>query len=87
MDVVYAKYSGQVTLPDGGRAAVQGGSHWPASDPVVAANPAMFTPDPRYGLQWYGDPPPEMSEPPVEQASAAPGEKRPVGRPRGSRNG
>ena len=82
MDVVYAKNAGMVIMPDGARVMVQGGSHWPADDPLVAANPVMFTPDPRYGLNWYGEPPPEMSQPPVEQATAAPGEKRPVGRPR-----
>jgi hypothetical protein len=75
MDVVYAKYSGQVETPDGGRHSVFGGQHWPADDPVVKANPAMFAPDARYGMS-YSTPPPEMAEPPVEQATAAPGEKR-----------
>lgn len=75
MDVVYAKYSAQVETPDGGRHAVYGGQHWPADDPVVRANPAVFTPDARYGMA-YSTPPPEMAEPPVEQATAVPGEKR-----------
>ena len=77
MDIVYAKYSAYVPTPDGGGVGVAAGTHWPASDPVVAvAPPDMFSPDPRYGLNWYGDPPPEMAEPPVEQATAAPGERR-----------
>jgi hypothetical protein len=81
MQIVYAKYSASVATPDGGQAVVQGGTHWRADDPLVKAAPAgMFSPDPRYGLNWYGPPPPEMAEPPVEQATAAPGEKRNVRR-------
>ena len=79
MDVVYAKHSAQVITPDGGRHMVYGGQHWPADDPVVLASPDVFTPDPRYGLA-YSAPPPEMADPPVEQATAAPGEKRNVRR-------
>ena len=76
MDVVYATYSAQVVTPDGGRHPVQGGRHWPADDPVVQAAPAgLFSPDARYGLS-FSVPPPEMAEPPVEQATAAPGQKR-----------
>jgi hypothetical protein len=75
MDVVYARGTVQVTTPDGGRHLVQGGQHWPADDPVVLANPGLFSPDPRYGIR-YSRAPAEMSEPPVEQATAAPGEKR-----------
>lgn len=77
MDVVYAKYSAAIATPGGGQAVIQGGTHWPADDPLVQANPGVFTADPRYGLNWYGEPPPEMAEPPVEQATAAPGERRP----------
>ena len=79
MQVVYAKYSGQVATPDGGRWNVQGGQHWPADDPVVTANPAMFSPDARYGAT-YSVPPEELTEAPVEQATAGPGEKRPTRR-------
>ena len=79
MDVVYAMYSAQVAAPDGGRWNVQGGQHWPADDPVVKANPAMFSPDPRYGVTFSAAPP-ELAEPPVEQATAGPGEKRNVRR-------
>jgi len=81
MDVVYAKYAGMAITPDGGHMAVAIGQHWQADDPVVKANPQMFSTDPRHGLCGYGTPTPEML-PPVEEATAAPGEKRPVGRPR-----
>lgn len=76
MNVVYATYSAQVITPDGGRHIVQGGEHWAAGDPVVLAAPAgLFSPDPRYGAR-FSVPPAEMAEPPVEQATAAPGERR-----------
>lgn len=76
MDVVYATGSAQVETPDGGRHMVQGGQHWPANDPVVAAAPAgLFSPDSRYGVS-FSVPPPELAEPPVEQATAGPGERR-----------
>jgi hypothetical protein len=38
--------------------------------------PEAFSTDPRYGVQWSGTPPAELAEPPVEQATAGPGEKR-----------
>ena len=80
MEVVYAKYSGQVETPDGGRWNVQGGQHWPADDPVVKAAPVgLFDPDPRYGVSFSAVPA-ELSDPPVEQATAGPGEKRNVRR-------
>lgn len=79
--VVYATSTAQVRTPDGALALIRHGSHWFADDPVVAANPDMFSSDPRYGLSWTGEPPPEMRLPPdvpVEQATAAPGERRQV---------
>ncbi len=75
LEVVYARGGAQVTTADGGRFTVQGGQHWPADDPVVRARPDLFSTDPRYGMA-FSTPPPEMSEPPVEQATSAPGEKR-----------
>ena len=80
MDVVYPKYDAFAAVGDGSYRTVRKGEHYPADDPVVLANPDVFTPDPRYGLQWTGAPPPEMADPPVEQATAAPGEKRNVRR-------
>lgn len=78
MDVVFATDSVSLTVPDGGQVYVQKGSHWSANDPVVRAFPQWFANDPRYGLSWTGNPPEELSEPPLEQATAAPGERRNV---------
>jgi hypothetical protein len=58
-----------------GRAQVWKGSHWPADDPIVKAYPDRFSPDPRFGLQYTREPE-GWDAPPVEQATAAPGEKR-----------
>jgi len=80
VDVVFAKDTVMLTSSDGGSVPVRKGSHWSASDSLVRENPAWFTPDPRYGLSWSGEPPAEMAEPPVEQATAAPGERRNVRR-------
>jgi hypothetical protein len=69
------------TLIAGGtQVMVYKGTHWLENDPVVCAHPGFFSSDARYGLSWSGEPPPEMSEPPVEQATAGPGEKRNVRR-------
>jgi hypothetical protein len=35
---------------------IRGGTHWPASDPLVLANPTLFSEDVRYGLQFTVDP-------------------------------
>jgi hypothetical protein len=75
MQVVFAMGSAQVTTPDGGRHLVQGGTHWPADDPVVLASPGLFSPDARYGVS-YSVAPPELAEPPVEQVTGRAGEKR-----------
>lgn len=57
---------------DGRKIPVQAGTAWSASDPVVKAHPEMFSTDERY-LRTSVDRP-------VEQATAAPGEKRRVRR-------
>jgi hypothetical protein len=75
MDVVYASQSASVSLPNGGQIPVHKGTHWAADDPVVAQYPHLFSVDPRYGLQ-YTQEPTGWNDPPVEQATAAPGEKR-----------
>ena len=74
MDIVYAK--------DWVRAPVNGsvrqfppGSHWPADDPYVLANPGQFSTDPRYHLAFTEVRPYYLGEQ-VEQATAAPGERR-----------
>lgn len=50
MDVVYAMASGHIGGPDGLMLMVRKGTHWLSSDPVVRANPATFSADPRWGL-------------------------------------
>lgn len=73
--VVFATDTAALPLPSGASVVVHRGQHWSADDPVVKAHPGLFSDDPRYGLT-YSVPPPEMAEAPVEQATAAPGEKR-----------
>jgi hypothetical protein len=87
MKVVYATGTTVVMTPDGGRHTVYGGTHWPVDDPVVRAMPGLFSDDPRVGVS-FSVPPAELSDPPVEQATAAPGEKRETrrGRPPLPRN-
>lgn len=87
MKIVYACGSERVALPGGGSALVPKGSHWSADDPVVRARPDLFSTDPRFGLLYsiepegYGAPVGAVSaDAPVEQATAAPGEKRQVRR-------
>ena len=75
MDVVYAVDTAQVSLFTGGTALVRKGEHWAANDPVVLAHPSMFSADARYGVR-YSVEPAGLSDEPVEQATAAPGEKR-----------
>jgi len=80
IEVVYAKADFPVGDPNGGQQRVWKGSHWPADDPVVLQFPDRFTADPRYGLN-YSREPAGYDDPPVEQVTAAPGEKRNVRRP------
>ena len=74
MDVVYATETASVMV-DGAMHSVFKGTHWSAADPIVRANPSLFSDNPCYGLS-YSTPPPEMYAPPVEAATAVPGEKR-----------
>ena len=74
MQVVYATGTAGFMTPDGAFHTVHYGQHWPADDPVVKAAPAgLFSPDPVYGLASSRPP---ADSPPVEQATAAPGERR-----------
>ena len=75
MDVVYPVADAALPLANGASFTVRRGQHWPVEDAVVKEHPGMFSTDPRYGLA-FSSPPPEMSEAPVEQATAAPGERR-----------
>lgn len=74
INVVYAMGTDFVNLRNGGRVRVFKGSHWPADDPAVEARPELFSPDPRWGMQYTSEP--EGYDAPVETASAAPGERR-----------
>lgn len=72
---VFATQDFPVETAQGGRAMVWKGSHWPTTDPVVRRFPDRFSADPRWGLQ-YTEEPQGWDDPPVEQVTAAPGEKR-----------
>lgn len=78
---VFATADFPAETPDGRRAQVWKGSHWPADDPIVQRYPGNFSGDPRFGLQFTRQPA-GWDDPPVEQATAAPGEKRNVRRHR-----
>lgn len=81
MQVVYAKTTSRVQTPEGVPIMVRHGSHWPAEDPVVKAYPSLFSDDPRYGLSATDNSVFEESgASEVEQATAAPGERRQVRR-------
>jgi hypothetical protein len=79
IETVYATADFPVEGPIGQRLMVRKGTHWPADDPVVRQHPDAFSPDPRYGLQ-YSQEPKGWDDPPVETATAAPGERRQVRR-------
>jgi len=77
VNIVYAKDWVHAPGPAGTR-RFPPGSHWPADDPYVRANPGQFSADPRYHLaftearpEYFGD-----AERTTEQATAAPGERR-----------
>jgi len=80
VEVVFATVDAAVALPGGGQVRLRRGEHWVATDPVVTQYPHLFSDDPRYGARytsrpavWDAD---GGSEPPVEVATAAPGERR-----------
>lgn len=75
MKIVYATSTTSVALEGGGSGTVVFGSHWPADDPIVRAHPDLFSDDARYGMN-YSVEPAGYGDPPVEMATAAPGEKR-----------
>lgn len=78
MDIVFATVSVVASHPKTGASVpIVHGSHWPADDPVVVAYPNFFSADGRFGLS-SSRPLDEEGLPvgQVEQATAAPGEKR-----------
>ena len=79
MKIVYATADASVTDPSSGAPGmIRKGTHWSADDPVVKAHPDLFSEDPRWGLAYSVEP--EGWDAPVEQATAAPGERRVVRR-------
>lgn len=74
MQIVYAKDWANAPGP-GGIRRFPPGSHWPADDPFVVANPELFSDDPRYHLA-FSEARPEYFGDVAEQATAAPGERR-----------
>lgn len=81
IEPVFAMDTFPAETPAGARVIVRKGSHWPADDPLVLRYRTAFSSDPRYGLQ-YTQEPAGYDDPPVEQATAAPGERRTIHRPR-----
>jgi hypothetical protein len=51
LKVVYATATSMI-----GQALIKGGTHWPADDPLVLANPTLFSDNPRYGLFFSVEP-------------------------------
>lgn len=74
MKIVYANATAQVGTANG-PLLVGKGTHWPDGDPVVRAHPELFSDDPRFGLVFTAEPE-GWDAPPVEQATAGPGERR-----------
>jgi hypothetical protein len=70
MSVVFAKSTCSIGGPHGGTVDLVAGEPWDANDPVVQERPEFFSKKPvrvkTSGRGWM----------PVEQATAAPGEKR-----------
>lgn len=78
MKLVFANTTTTITTPGGVHVLIRWGEHWPASDPVVKSHPNLFTDDPTPGLRISAPIEETNGTPgkPVEQATAAPGEKR-----------
>lgn len=72
MKVVFAVATVSVTMPGGFPMGVRQGTHWRADDPLVLSHPDLFSEDPRYGMSYSQ----AQVEEPVEQMTAAPGERR-----------
>jgi hypothetical protein len=82
VDFVYARSSANVDLPNGATVLVSAGCMVPATDPLVAARPDLFSPDPRFCVALFGTVlPDDLTGPPIEFATAVPGERRNTRRP------
>lgn len=75
MKIVYASATCSATTSDGLPVRMQAGEPWDGDDPFVAEHPDLF-------IETPGFPYPRrtVAEPTVEQATAAPGERRNVRR-------
>lgn len=71
---------------DAQRIHVNQGAAWAADSPVVTLHPELFSADPHRALGLDIEPPaatkPRRRETPVEQKTAAPGEKHDIKKPR-----
>jgi len=76
-NIVFAKQTGYLSQ----FVFVRKGDAWDADDPVVKRFPNAFSPDPEEYVHRSVKPEPRKKEQVIEQATAAPGEKR-RGRPR-----
>ena len=78
---VFAKATTVVTLPGGAQARLRTGDHYLDDDPIVLGHPDLFSSDPRYDLRYTARPT-GLDGPPVEEATAAPSERRSTARSR-----
>lgn len=75
MDYVYASAT-TILAHEGEKVRIYEGEVWAGSDPVVLANPSLFSAKPTKLRRT-------TPEAPVETATAAPGEKRSTRKPKG----
>lgn len=88
MRVVFAKATTTVSLPSGAMVGVQEGSHWSDEDEIVQTYPDLFSYDARHGMLFTRPLRPEdypgadrkVERAPIEQATAAPGDRRNLAR-------
>ncbi|WP_433520133.1 hypothetical protein ACQP2T_63375 (plasmid) [Nonomuraea sp. CA-143628] len=81
MDVVIATDTVNITW-QGKRMHIPRGTAWDASDPMVKANPGLFSADNRFVNRTVDRVESAADEPPVERATRAPGERSQTRRPR-----
>ncbi len=72
MDLVYANCNTYVGAPNGSIQQLVLGEPWDANDPLVKARPELFSTQPTKLRRSYRD----LVGSEIEQATAAPGEKR-----------
>ena len=77
-NLVYPKLTGWVGVPPHPR-FLNANEPWAADDPFVTDNPEFFSPDPQ--IKPRRSAPVTRDESQVEQATAAPGEKRTTRKP------